>query len=196
MGGTPVNFFFRSHTKINFMTKVGTSQLYDWHILSKEGTVHTKKCFTLSLTHNDLSEIPYRIAIIPLFWVKKGLLGHGSTRGISSNTVCRALNLFNLLYLINWKHFSWKKLIFEEVALILMNFGLKCPPEIKNFHFWVPPPQKSTFFKKNAFNLLDTISWKDLGPCKLYLKICPWYCHALIRLFYPKYRYFSIYKPP
>ena len=71
MGGTPVNFFFRSHTKINFMTKVGTSQLYDWHILSKEGTVHTKKCFTLSLTHNDLSEIPYRIAIIPIFWVKK-----------------------------------------------------------------------------------------------------------------------------
>ena len=74
MGGTPVNFFFRSHTKINFMTKVGTSQLYDWHILSKEGTVHTKKCFTLSLTHNDLSEIPYRIAIIPIFWVKKALI--------------------------------------------------------------------------------------------------------------------------
>ena len=27
MGGIPVKFFFRSYTKINFMAKVGTSQL-------------------------------------------------------------------------------------------------------------------------------------------------------------------------
>ena len=81
---------------------------------------------------------------------KKALLGHGSTRGISSNTVCRALNLFNLLYLINWKHFSWKKLIFEEVALILMNFGLKCPPEIKNFHFLGATSSKINFFQEKC----------------------------------------------
>ena len=56
-------------------------------------------------------------AEIPIFWVKKALLGHGSTRVMSSNTVCRALNLFKLLYLLDWKHFYRKKLIFEEVAL-------------------------------------------------------------------------------
>ena len=85
---------------------------------------------------------------------KKALLGHGSTGGISSNTVCRALNLFNLLYLINWKHFSWKKLIFEEVALILMNFGLKCPPEIKNFHFLGATSSKINFFQEKCLQFI------------------------------------------
>ena len=94
------------------MAKGGTFQLWNWHILSKKGTMHTKMSFTLTLTHNDLLQNSHDIYILG----KKALLGHGSTRGISSNTVCRALNLFNLLYLINWRHFSWKKLIFEEVA--------------------------------------------------------------------------------
>ena len=143
MGGIPVKFFFRSYTKINFMAKVGISQLWDWHILSKKGTMHTKMSFTLTLTHDDLLQNSHNIYILG----KKALLGHGSTRVMSSNTVCRALNLFKLLYLLNWKHFYWKKLIFEEVALILMNLGLKSPSEIKNFHFLSATSSKINFFR-------------------------------------------------
>ena len=46
------------------------------------------------------------------------MIGDGSTRVVVSNTICRLLNLFNLLYLINWRHFSSKKLLTDEATKI------------------------------------------------------------------------------
>ena len=150
MGGIPVKFFFRSYTKINFMAKVGISQLWDWHILSKKGTMHTKMSFTLTLTHDDLLQNSHNIYILG----KKALLGHGSTRVMSSNTVCRALNLFKLLYLLNWKHFYRKKLIFEEVALKKWKFLISEGDFRPKFIKMSATSSKINFFQEKCFQFI------------------------------------------
>ena len=60
---------------------------------------------------------------------------------------------------MNWRHFSWKKLIFEEVALILMNLGLKSPSEIKKFHLLSATSSKINFFQEKC---LQFISYNNL----------------------------------
>ena len=82
------------------------------------------------------------------------LLGHGSTRGISSNTVCRALNLFNLLYLINWRHFSWKKLIFEEVAPKKWKFLISGGHFRPKFIKMSATSSKINFFQEKCFQFI------------------------------------------
>ena len=67
---------------------------------------------------------------------------------------------------------KWK-LLFQE--------GISDPNSSK----WKLTCQKTTYFKKNAFNSLDTITWQDLEAPKQYLKTWSWHCHALIRPFYP-----------
>ena len=111
--GESLSIFSASHTKNQFYGQSRHFNFEKWRHNTYENL------FTLTLTHNNL--FPYRIVITYIYLVKKSSSGHGSTRVMSSNTVFRPLHLTRLLYLMNWKHFSWNKLILEEAPLILIN---------------------------------------------------------------------------
>ena len=48
---------------------------------------------------------------------KKASIGHGSTSVMSLNTVCRPLNLINLLHVMSSKHLSWKSRFLTRLHL-------------------------------------------------------------------------------
>ena len=88
--------------------------------------------------------------------------GHGSTRGLSSNSICTTLNIIHLMHLDISKLFFWrKKKIFGQVGALLMAFVILSwvfKPKNLQKHVLALHLTKNHFFSKNVFKCLNALN--------------------------------------